>query len=70
MEEFRRRRNWADYDIARPFAQRTADDLLRNIDDIIRLLEALPTITETYQKVVAQMRSYETNVLREETWGK
>jgi uncharacterized protein (UPF0332 family) len=70
MQEYRRRRNWADYDLVRAFDQRTAQDFVQNVDDVIRLINTLPTVPEAHQKVVEQMRAYEKNVLREETWGK
>lgn len=70
MDEFRRRRNLADYEIDQPFNQATAEDILRSVDEIIRLLDTLPTVPEAYQKMIVQMRAYEKDVLREVTWGK
>jgi len=70
MEDYRRRRNWADYEMARALDQSTAHDVIRNVDDIIRLLDSVPTLPEVHQEVVKQVRAYEKDVLREDTWRK
>jgi uncharacterized protein (UPF0332 family) len=68
MDELRGVRNWADYDLAHGFDQSTAYDAVRRIDDVLQLLQALPTVLETHERIIDQMRTYEKNVLREDTW--
>jgi len=70
MEMFRGLRNWADYDVARPFDQTSADKIIRRIEEVIGLLDALPSIPDAYRKVIDHMRVYEKDVLRQQTWGK
>jgi uncharacterized protein (UPF0332 family) len=60
-------RNWADYDLDRPFIQRTALDQLKLIESVINNMQPIgnePTKTQ----ITEAIKVYERDVLKEATW--
>jgi len=68
MTQYRGTRNWADYDMKRTLTQKAAVEMVHGIDEIIKRFDELDSLTEVRAKVVDSIKSYEKNVLREETW--
>jgi uncharacterized protein (UPF0332 family) len=61
-------RNRADYDLRRPFDESLAFAQVQEAIGLVRLLEDLRTSTEVLGRVVAAIRVYERDVLREITY--
>jgi uncharacterized protein (UPF0332 family) len=61
-------RNWADYDLDQPFGHAAAVGEVQSADDILRLLEALPTTPATLAQITVAIRDYERDVLKQVTW--
>jgi uncharacterized protein (UPF0332 family) len=68
LNALRTARNWADYDLDRPLDQATAVDKAQNASDIIDLLRSVPTLPATQAQLTEAIKTYERDVLREETW--
>jgi uncharacterized protein (UPF0332 family) len=68
LNSLRSTRNRADYDLDRPFDEQTAIDNFQLADDVIRLLDQVPTVPTTMSAIVDRMRVYERDVLGEVTW--
>ena len=68
LNALRTARNWADYDLDRPMDQATAVDKAENASDIVDLLRTVPGLPETLKQLTEAIKSYERDVLREETW--
>jgi uncharacterized protein (UPF0332 family) len=68
LNELRRMRNRADYDLQRPFEQRTAIDFVLSATSIVELLEDLARTQPVLDRILAAIRDYERDVLREVTW--
>jgi uncharacterized protein (UPF0332 family) len=68
LKELRRIRNWADYDLDRPFAQDTALDLVQLSSATIQLLKSLPAAPTTLAQVIDTIKVYERDVLKQVTW--
>jgi NTP pyrophosphatase (non-canonical NTP hydrolase) len=67
MDQFRGRRNWADYDLTRPMHHLAASVVAETVE-VIRLFDALPSLPDTQAEIVEAIKKYEKEVLREETW--
>jgi uncharacterized protein (UPF0332 family) len=61
-------RNQADYNLGTPFPQKLAIDQTEAAHDIIQLLDQLAATPTVLAQVVAAIRVYEQNVLREVTY--
>ena len=61
-------RNWADYDLHRPFSQSLAVAWVQKAEDIIQVLEAVPAAPTTIAQITAAIQLYERNVLKQVTW--
>jgi uncharacterized protein (UPF0332 family) len=68
LGELRRVRNWADYDLDRPFDHLAAVKQVQEADDILQLREALPTTPAILTQITAAIRAYERDVLKQVTW--
>jgi uncharacterized protein (UPF0332 family) len=68
LTDLRQRRNRADYDLGRPVDEQAAVDAVLDADDVIRTLEAVPTVRVVQAAITQAMRDYERNVLGEVTW--
>lgn len=67
LTSLRRQRNWADYDVDRPYNQATAVTQVQVARDVIQVFDAArkePTRTQ----VIETMKVYERDVLQEVTW--
>jgi uncharacterized protein (UPF0332 family) len=67
LNDLRSERNVADYDLDKPFAARRADDAISDSDFVLTQL-ARSLTTEEQSKLVAEIRRYERDVLRDVTW--
>jgi len=67
LKDLRQRRNWADYDLEKPFDQAMA---LRQIDIADRILGLLETVlgSASFAAITETMKTYERDVLRFVTW--
>ncbi len=61
-------RNRADYDLNRPFEEAFAFTQVQETVELVRLLEDLRSSSEVLGRVVAAIRVYERDVLRENTY--
>lgn len=68
LNGLRRLRNYADYDLDRPFLQATALDYVAVALGIIDLLEAVAATPTVLASITATMRDYERAVLGQVTW--
>jgi uncharacterized protein (UPF0332 family) len=68
LNDLRGLRNWADYDLHRPFPNRLAVGQSTTAANIIRLLDDLAVTPAVLAQVVDAIRVYERDVLREVTW--
>jgi hypothetical protein len=64
----RRARNWADYQLDRPYPEQAAIAQDALAAGIIRLLDDLAATPAILAHVVDAIRAYERDVLREVTW--
>jgi len=67
LQELRRDRNHADYDLGVPFLQNLAMDSVTNALSIIQLLETVETTPHVLAQITAAMRVYERDVLHDVT---
>jgi hypothetical protein len=67
LSDLRRVRNWAEYDLARPFPQTTAIGRVAAAI-IIRLLEDLFAVPTVFAAVIDAIKVYERDVLKQVTW--
>ena len=67
LNDLRSERNVADYDLDKPFASRRADDAISDSEFILNQL-AQSLTAEEQAKLVAEIRRYERDVLRDVTW--
>jgi uncharacterized protein (UPF0332 family) len=68
LHELRQARNWADYDLDRPFGHLHAANQVGAATDLIRLLDDLAATPAILAQVIDVLRVYERDVLREVTW--
>jgi hypothetical protein len=68
LNELRRDRNRADYDLADPFFQRLAIGDVTTAASVIDLLESVKTTPHVLAQITAAMRVYERDVLHDVTW--
>jgi hypothetical protein len=68
LNYLRRIRNWADYDLDRPFPQALALAQVPAAVALIRLLDQLSTTPTVLAGVTAAIRTYERDVLGVVTW--
>jgi uncharacterized protein (UPF0332 family) len=68
LDDLRRRRNRADYDLHIAFPQSAAHDAVTTALAVIDLLESLAAAPALLAPVVAGIRAYEQNVLRQVTF--
>jgi len=61
-------RNWADYDLDQPFQQRIAVHQVQTAGDMIDLLEDVARTPTVLVAVMNAIKTYERDVLRQETW--
>jgi hypothetical protein len=61
-------RNGADYDLDHPFLQQVAIGDVQTADDIIKLLDQVPTLPHVQQQITDAIRIYERDVLKQVTW--
>lgn len=67
LNDLRRDRNWADYDLARPMRQAVVRRSLLVVPQIIRVLDAA-ALEPTRTRITDAMKIYERNVLHDVTW--
>jgi uncharacterized protein (UPF0332 family) len=68
LNDLRRWRNRADYELARPFDQGVARDYVLLALGVTRLLETVRTTPTVLERVTDAVRTYERDVLGEVTW--
>jgi hypothetical protein len=68
LNELRRDRNRADYDLADPFFQRLAIGGVTVADRVVQLLETVESTPHVLAQITAAMRVYERDVLNDVTW--
>ena len=68
LNDLRSKRNRADYDLDRPFPEGEAVNCVQDAEDIVRLLDQIPTLPHVQQQIVDGIRVYERDVLRQVTW--
>jgi uncharacterized protein (UPF0332 family) len=68
LQDLRRQRNHADYDLDQPFGEADAVHHFNVASDVVRLLEEVPTVPATMARITDTMRTYERDVLGEVTW--
>jgi uncharacterized protein (UPF0332 family) len=68
LDDLRRARNRADYDIRLPFEAARIPFRLQQAAEIIRLLDEAAGLPEVLERITLAMREYERDVLREVTW--
>jgi hypothetical protein len=68
LNELRRLRNWADYDLDQPFAHMIAIDQVQTAMDIIQVLDTALTTPPVLTAVTDTIKIYERDVLRQVTW--
>jgi hypothetical protein len=61
-------RNRADYDLDRPFLHSVAFGQVQAADDLIKLLDTLPTVPTLLARITDAIRIYERDVLGQVTW--
>lgn len=67
LNDLRRERNWADYDLARPLRQSLSQKQWSFAAQIIQALETA-SIEPARSQIRDEMKIYERNVLRDVTW--
>jgi uncharacterized protein (UPF0332 family) len=68
LRDLRTSRNRADYDLDLTFLQPIAIGDVRIADDIIKLLDQVPTLPHVQQQITDAIRLYERDVLKQVTW--
>ena len=68
LNELRRARNWADYDLDVFFDHTVALRRVQVATDVIQLLESVPTVPTVQTAITDAMRVYERDVLHDVTW--
>lgn len=68
LNHLRQIRNWADYDLDRPLDQDTALELVQTAEDIIHILETVAEEPAILARIIAAIKVYERDVLRQTTW--
>ena len=68
LRHLRYARNWADYDLDRPFNQVTAIDQVQIAADIFEVLESAGTEPAFRAQITEAIKTYERDVLRKVTW--
>jgi hypothetical protein len=68
LRDLRKMPNWADYDLDQPFAHADAVNQAQDADDILQLLEALPTTPTVLAQISAAIQVYERDILKQVTW--
>jgi hypothetical protein len=68
LNDLRRTRNVADYDLDREFPQPTGMGGVKDGLRIIEILEAVPSSPAVRDRITEAMKSYERDVLRHVTW--
>ncbi len=68
LKELRGARNWADYQLDRPFVQDVALDFTQLGRSIIQQLESLATLPTVLKRVIDTIKIYERDVLKQVTW--
>jgi uncharacterized protein (UPF0332 family) len=68
LNELRRFRNWADYDLDQPFSHPTAVGPVQSGWEITRLLRELSSTPAVLARVIDAIKVYERDVLRQVTW--
>jgi hypothetical protein len=66
LNTLRGTRNWADYDLGRPFPQATARTRVQAAYQVIQILDSI--VDPTRIRIINAMKLYEQNVLRDVTW--
>jgi uncharacterized protein (UPF0332 family) len=68
LNDLRRVRNWADYDVERDFPHTTAADFVQLAESLLTLLQTAAAEAGVRTQITAAIRVYERDVLREVTW--
>jgi uncharacterized protein (UPF0332 family) len=68
LNVLRQQRGWADYQLNRALMEQAAVDHVHEAMTIIQFLDELGQTPEVLQEVIANMRVYERDVLKEVTW--
>jgi uncharacterized protein (UPF0332 family) len=68
LNDLRRNRNWADYDLQRPLFHTTAMGHVQAATDIIEILDAVAAEPGVCTQLTEAIKNYERDVLREITW--
>ena len=68
LRDLRSERNAADYDLDWPFPQPAALGDVQTAEDVIKLLDQVPTLPHVQQQITDAIRLYERDVLRQVTW--
>jgi uncharacterized protein (UPF0332 family) len=68
LNNMRRLRNWADYDLDRPFLSALAVAQVQVADRLSELLKVVGTTATFLTQIVPAIRLYERDVLKQVTW--
>jgi uncharacterized protein (UPF0332 family) len=68
LNELRRLRNWADYDLDQSFGHGITVNQVQAASAVLQLLETLPTTPAVLANIADAMRAYERDVLGQVTW--
>src|SRR4051812_29454338 len=68
LNALRSDRNWADYDLGRPFAQATATNRVQTALEVVSILDSVPSPPPAVTAITEAIRTYERDVLGEVTW--
>jgi len=68
LNDLRKMRNWADYDLDQPFDHAFALGQVQGAFGIIQLLEPLPTLPTVLTQIIDAIKISERDVLGEVTW--
>src|SRR5262249_17909840 len=67
LNDLRKLRNWADYDLDQPLDHFTAFGHVRLADNLIQLLEGVPTVAKVQTQITDAVKVYERDVLKQAT---
>lgn len=68
LNDLRKMRNWADYDLDQPFEHSFALVQLQGACDILQLLETLSSTPTVLTRIIDAIKVYERDVLKDVTW--
>jgi uncharacterized protein (UPF0332 family) len=68
LNDMRRMRNKADYDLDTALEQKTALGTVRSAFQLVDILDEVPSVSEVRTRIIEAMKTYERDVLRQVTW--